>query len=143
MMAAHSVNGNGGSIYNNGGTDKLFDVFISYALEDADLVEGNLAATLEHGATSYRLCLHQRDFPPTTPLADTVSVAVETSTRAVIVLSRSYLANQWVNIRPSFMKAIKDNNTKVSYSYLSILHIFLSINLFINLPIYLTIYVSV
>ena len=78
-------------------------------------MEGSLAANLEHGATSYRLCLHQRDFPPTTPLADTVSVAVETSTRAVIVLSRAYLATQWVNIRPSFMKAIKDNNTKVVF----------------------------
>eukprot|EP00088_Acartia_fossae_P035963 TRINITY_DN3712_c0_g1_i16.p1 TRINITY_DN3712_c0_g1~~TRINITY_DN3712_c0_g1_i16.p1 ORF type:complete len:439 (-),score=108.69 TRINITY_DN3712_c0_g1_i16:731-1984(-) len=99
------------SVYN----EKLFDVFISYALEDADLVEANLAANLEHGATSYRLCLHQRDFPPTTPLADTVSVAVETSTRAVIALSRSYLLNQWPNIRPSFMKAIKDNNTKVIF----------------------------
>ena len=38
------------SVYN----EKLFDVFISYALEDADLVEANLAANLEHGATSYR-----------------------------------------------------------------------------------------
>ncbi|MCP3663620.1 MAG: TIR domain-containing protein [Gammaproteobacteria bacterium] len=104
---------NTGSVYS--GNDKLFDVFISYAPEDGDLVEGSLAANLEHGATSYRLCLHQRDFPPTTPLADTVSVAVETSTRAVIVLSRAYLATQWVSIRPSFMKAIKDNNTKVVF----------------------------
>lgn len=105
---------NAGSVYSTS-NDKLFDVFISYAPEDGDLVEGSLAANLEHGATSYRLCLHQRDFPPTTPLADTVSVAVETSTRAVIVLSRAYLATQWVNIRPSFMKAIKDNNTKVVF----------------------------
>ena len=105
---------NAGSVYSTS-NDKLFDVFISYAPEDGDLVEGSLAVNLEHGATSYRLCLHQRDFPPTTPLADTVSVAVETSTRAVIVLSRAYLATQWVNIRPSFMKAIKDNNTKVVF----------------------------
>ena len=95
--------------------DKLFDVFISYALDDAEFVEQNFAQNLEHGATSYRLCLHQRDFPPTTPLSDTVSVAVESSTRAIVVLSRAYLANQWTNIRAAFMEAIKANNTKVVF----------------------------
>ena len=97
------------------GKDKLFDVFISYAQDDSEFVEQNFAQNLEHGTTSYRLCLHQRDFPPTTPLSDTVSVAVETSTRAVVVLSRNYVDNQWNNIRTAFMEAIRTNNTKVIF----------------------------
>ena len=68
--------------------DKLFDVFISYSIEDRDFVEQSFAPNLEHGTTSDRLCLHQRDFPPTTPVFDTVSVAVESSARALVVLSR-------------------------------------------------------
>ena len=109
---AGSTGAGGSSLY---AKDKLFDVFISYALEDAEWVEANFAPSLEHGATSYRLCLHQRDFPPTTPLADTVSVAVESSTRAVVVLSRAYVSAAWAHIRAAFMEAVRANNTKVVF----------------------------
>jgi len=95
--------------------DKLFDVFISYSVEDRQFVEQSFAPNLEHGTTSYRLCLHQRDFPPTTPVFDTVSVAVESSARAVVVLSRSYLASQWSQIRAPFISTILANNTKVVF----------------------------
>lgn len=95
--------------------DKLFDVFISYSVEDREFVEQSFAPNLEHGTTSYRLCLHQRDFPPTTPVFDTVSVAVESSARALVVLSRSYLASQWSQIRTPFINTILANNTKVVF----------------------------
>jgi hypothetical protein len=74
---------------------KLFDIFISYSLDDRHFVEESLAPALEQGEASYRLCLHQRDFPSSTPLSDSVSVAVESSTRTIIILSRSYLHYQW------------------------------------------------
>ena len=113
MVGRKSGNSEASAIY--GAKDKLFDVFISYAVEDAEFVEQTFAQNLEHGTTSYRLCLHQRDFPPTTPIADTVSVAVETSTKAIVVLSQTYVANQWPAIRQSFMEAIAVNNTKVVF----------------------------
>ena len=100
-------------VYSN--KDKLFDVFISYSQADRDFVEQSFAPNLEHGATSYRLCLHQRDFPPTTPVFDTVSVAVESSARALIVLSRSYLSLEWTKIRTPFISSIMANNTKVVF----------------------------
>ena len=93
--------------------DKLFDVFISYAGEDRGLVEDQLAGSLEHGATSYRLCLHQRDFPPSTPLADSVSVAVETSVKTVLVLSRAYILTQWPLVRPAVMAGVRGRGVKV------------------------------
>lgn len=76
-------------------TAKLFDIFISYSLDDRHFVEESLAPALEQGEASYRLCLHQRDFPSSTPLSDSVSVAVESSSRSIIILSRSYLHYQW------------------------------------------------
>jgi len=96
-----------------GSKDKLFDVFISYSVEDRDFVEQSFAPSLEHGATSYRLCLHQRDFPTSSPVNDTVSVAIESSARALVVLSRDYLAHQWDQIRTPFINSIMNNNSKV------------------------------
>jgi hypothetical protein len=113
QKAANIANGSH-SDYSNG-KEKLFDVFISYALEDRDFVEQTFASNLEHGATAYRLCLHQRDFPPTTPVYDTVAVAVESSARALIVLSRSYLDHQWEQIRLPFLESITANNTKLVF----------------------------
>ena len=101
------------AVYSN--KDKLFDVFISYSVADRDFVEQRFAPNLEHGATSYRLCLHQRDFPASTPVFDTVSVAVESSARALIVLSRSYLSLEWTQIRAPFISSIMNNNTKVVF----------------------------
>jgi hypothetical protein len=104
-----------GSAAGGAAADKLFDVFISYSSEDAAFVEQTFAASLEHGATCYRLCLHQRDFPPSTPLYDSVSVAVESSSRTLIVLSRSYLAAQWPAIRTPFVNSLLSNATKVVF----------------------------
>ena len=84
-------------------------------MADRDFVEQNFAPNLEHGNTSYRLCLHQRDFPASTPVYDTVSVAVESSARALIVLSRSYLSLEWTQIRSPFISSIMANNTKVVF----------------------------
>jgi hypothetical protein len=112
--AGGKAGGGSGDSYPNG-KEKLFDVFISYALEDRDFVEQTFAAHLEHGATSYRLCLHQRDFPPTTPVFDTVAVAVESSARALIVLSRAYMTHQWDQIRLPFLESISANNTKLVF----------------------------
>ena len=84
-------------------------------MADRDFVEQRFAPNLEHGNTSYRLCLHQRDFPATTPVYDTVSVAVESSARALVVLSRAYLSLEWTQIRAPFISSIMNNNTKVVF----------------------------
>jgi len=97
------------------GKEKLFDVFMSYSIEDRDFVEQSFAPSLEHGATSYRLCLHQRDFPATAPVFDTVTVAVESSARVLIFLSRSYVVSQWSQIRVPIINSIKNNNTSVVF----------------------------
>ena len=77
--------GSGNTLY---AQNKLFDIYISYSVKDFDFVDQTLAPTLERGATSYKLCLHQRDFPPNASLYDTVAVATESSSRVLIVLSK-------------------------------------------------------
>ena len=79
---------------------RLFDVFLTYSLEDRALAEDSLAPALEQGpGASYRLCLHQRDFPASTPLHDAVTVASESSSRTLLLLSPSFVATQWPLVR--------------------------------------------
>ena len=54
----------------------------------------------------FRLCLHQRDFNPATPLYDSVTVATESSAKTIIMLSRSYLQTVWPIIGQLFSLAV-------------------------------------
>ena len=60
-------------------------------------MDTTIAPTLEHGATSYKLCLHQRDFPANATVYDTVTVAAESSARVLIILSKVSFKNKLLN----------------------------------------------
>ena len=94
-IVSASENTNSATIHNN----KLFDVYVSYSIRDAEFVDHSLAPTLEHGPTAYRLCLHQRDFPPSASIYDTVSVASESSSKILLVLSKSYIEHEWPQVK--------------------------------------------
>ena len=68
----------------------MLTILIKYfvSCRDSDFVDTTIAPTLEHGATSYKLCLHQRDFPSNATVFDTVTVAAESSARVLIILSK-------------------------------------------------------
>merc|ERR1712080_559810 len=68
--------------------------------------------TLEHGATSYRLCLHQRDFPPSASVYDTVTVATESSSRVLVVVSRAFLASEWPHVKHPLRTALQGRDSK-------------------------------
>ena len=93
--------------------NKLFDVYVSYSSKDSDFVDHTLAPTLEHGSTAYRLCLHQRDFPPSASLYDTVSVATESSARVLVVLSRTYLETEWPHVRIPLRNSLNNRDNKL------------------------------
>jgi len=112
---ASSIGGGSTSLY---GQNRLFDVYVSYSTKDAEFVDHTLAPALEGAAaaeagnvagassTSYKLCLHQRDFPPSASLYDTVAVAVESSARVVLVLTRAYLEAEWPHVRIPLRNAL-------------------------------------
>eukprot|EP00095_Tigriopus_kingsejongensis_P011074 maker-scaffold23_size669530-snap-gene-5.23 protein:Tk11074 transcript:maker-scaffold23_size669530-snap-gene-5.23-mRNA-1 annotation:"hypothetical protein Y032_0054g2483" len=98
------------STYSQG---KLFDIYISYSDQDSDFVNHSLSPTLEQGPTSYKLCLHQRDFPSHASLYDTVSVATESSSRVLIVLSRAYLGTEWARVKIPLRNCLRDNGKAI------------------------------
>ncbi|KAE8573499.1 toll-like receptor 6 [Halyomorpha halys] len=72
--------------------DRIFDAYITYCVKDEGFVTQVLAPGLE---TQFRLCLHYRDFNLTAYVADTVTEAVESSKRTIVVISRNFLVSEW------------------------------------------------
>ena len=72
-----------------------FDIFVSYCHEDTEWVCQQLRPRLENSQTSFRLCLHERDFVAGAAVADNISAAINTSRRMVLLLSRAFLRSHW------------------------------------------------
>ncbi|CAB4056589.1 unnamed protein product [Lepeophtheirus salmonis] len=64
---------------------------------------------IKHGGNNYRLCIHQRDCPSnnSASLQDTVTVAAESSSRILVVLTRSYLKNDWPKVNVPLKNVLK------------------------------------
>ena len=104
-----------GSCISEQGKAKLFDVFLCYCNMDGEFVDHTLAPTLEHGATSYRLCLHQRDFQPNASIYDNVTLASETSSRILVVLSKAFLSSQWMHVKAPLRNSIQGHDNKIVF----------------------------
>ncbi|XP_037083497.1 toll-like receptor Tollo, partial [Pollicipes pollicipes] len=75
--------------------DKLFDAFVSYSAKDETFVLQVLASELEGDAPGFKLCLHHRDFPVRSYVADTIVQAIEASRRTIMVLSDHFIRSEW------------------------------------------------
>lgn len=75
--------------------DKLFDAFVSYSLRDEVFVLEELAPILENGNSSYKLCLHYRDFPEEGLISDTILQAIDSSRRTILILSKNFIKTEW------------------------------------------------
>lgn len=76
--------------------DRLYDAYVIYSAQDENFVTQGLTSVLENDI-GYRLCLHYRDFNPNANgyIADTICEAIDNSKRAVLVLSKNFLYNEW------------------------------------------------
>ncbi|XP_072040940.1 toll-like receptor 2, partial [Amphiura filiformis] len=76
-----------------------YDAFVSYAHEsnrDLNWVLNDFRKNMEEGLEPFRLCIgHARDFVPGTPLLETITEAIHSSRKTVIILSPSYLESEW------------------------------------------------
>ncbi|KAK6171554.1 hypothetical protein SNE40_019718 [Patella caerulea] len=71
-----------------------FDAFISYS-EDARLfVDQTMRLKVEEEA-GLKLCLHNRDFLPSLPIAEGIVTAVKTSRKTVLVMSPDFVKSYW------------------------------------------------
>lgn len=76
--------------------DRLYDAYVIYSLQDDNFVTQGLTNVLENDI-GHRLCLHYRDFNLNANnfIADTICEAIDNSKRAVLVLSKNFLYNEW------------------------------------------------
>jgi Leucine-rich repeat (LRR) protein len=76
--------------------DRLYDAYFIYSLQDEHFVNQVLTSALENDI-GFRLCLHYRDFNLNVNnyIADTIVEAIDNSKRAVLILSKNFLYNEW------------------------------------------------
>ncbi|XP_070187420.1 toll-like receptor 2 isoform X1 [Littorina saxatilis] len=71
-----------------------YDVFVSYAEEDAVWVQEELLPVLE-GEWGLTLCVHHRDFRPGKHIVDNISDCVSDSERVILVFSPHFARSEW------------------------------------------------
>lgn len=93
----------------------LFDVFVSFSQHDYRWVADKLVDQLENRPNPYKLCIHMRDFPVGTPIADSVSWAIHNSRCTLLVLTRDFLASEWCRheFRAAHERLLRDPRGKL------------------------------
>lgn len=75
-----------------------YDAFISYNSSDEQWVMDQLLPNLEGNGSSFKLCLHHRDFEPGRYILDNVVSAVYSSRKTICVVSRNFLRSEWCSL---------------------------------------------
>ncbi|CAL8304028.1 unnamed protein product [Lota lota] len=75
-----------------------YDAFISYNFYDEHWVLEQLLPNLEGNGSSFKLCLHHRDFEPGRNIVDNIVSAVYGSRKTVCVVSRNFLQSEWCSL---------------------------------------------
>ncbi|XP_061111897.1 toll-like receptor 21 [Conger conger] len=75
-----------------------YDAFVSYNSADEEWVLEQLLPNLEERGSSFRLCLHHRDFEPGRDIVDNIVAAVYGSRKTVCVVSQHYLNSEWCSL---------------------------------------------
>lgn len=75
-----------------------YDAFISYNSYDETWVMDQLLPNLEGKGSSFKLCLHHRDFEPGRYILDNIVSAVYNSRKTVCVVSRNFLRSEWCSV---------------------------------------------
>jgi Leucine-rich repeat (LRR) protein len=86
--------------------DRLYDAYMVYSIKDEDFISTVITSDLEQ--SGYSMCLHYRDIHlmgGSSYLADSVLSASDASRRIIIVLSLSFLQNEWA--RPEFRTSLQ------------------------------------
>ncbi len=106
--------------------DRLFDAYMVYSLKDEEFVSQVISASLER--LGYSLCLHYRDMHVMSPayLTDSLLGASDASKRIILVLSLSFLQNEWE--RPVFKTALQTCLERNGYGGRKIISILTSNN---------------
>ena len=83
----------------DGEHDRLYDAFVGYSSKEEDFVQQVIVPQLEIEEPSLKLCLQHRDLPNTSSIADTFPGVSQLCAKHVLVVSRSYLETEWIQIK--------------------------------------------
>ncbi|XP_035527537.1 toll-like receptor 21 [Morone saxatilis] len=75
-----------------------YDAFISYNSADEQWVMDQLLPNLEGHGSSFKLCLHHRDFELGRDIVDNIVSAVYGSRKTICVVSRNFLRSEWCSL---------------------------------------------
>ncbi|XP_032374518.1 toll-like receptor 21 [Etheostoma spectabile] len=75
-----------------------YDAFISYNSSDEKWVMEELVPNLEGNESSFKLCLHHRDFELGRNIVDNIVSAVYSSRKTICVVSRNFLRSEWCSL---------------------------------------------
>ncbi|KAM4735225.1 toll-like receptor 21 [Anableps anableps] len=75
-----------------------YDAFISYNFSDEEWVMNQLLPNLEGNGSSFKLCLHHRDFELGRNIVDNIVTAVYSSRKTVCVVSKNFLRSEWCSL---------------------------------------------
>ncbi|XP_078108637.1 toll-like receptor 21 [Sander vitreus] len=75
-----------------------YDAFISYNSSDEKWVMEELVPNLEGNESSFKLCLHHRDFELGRDIVDNIVSAVYSSRKTICVVSRNFLRSEWCSL---------------------------------------------
>lgn len=79
--------------------DCIYDAFVSYSIQDEEYIQQIFVPNLNcHYQQQYRLCLQHRDLTPGSSLSDQWPALQSLCSKVIMVLSRSFLTNQWEQI---------------------------------------------
>nr|XP_054768708.1 toll-like receptor Tollo [Lytechinus pictus] len=92
-----------------------YDAYIAYSDEDIEYVLKNIIPILEEDVNlPYKLCIRHRDFPPGECIATTIVTSLEASRRSIIVISRSFLQDEWrlLEFKTAHQRVLQDKRNK-------------------------------
>ncbi len=75
--------------------DKCYDAFIAYSREDIAFVMDELLKPLESTNPPFKICMKDRDFDAYGWTSNNVISAIRNSKRTIIVLSQSFIDDEW------------------------------------------------
>ena len=108
----------------------LFDAFVSYSSADEDWVLNELVQKLESQTegtkSSFKLCVHERDFQIGLPIADNIVLCLHQSNTCILVLTEIFPKSFWCNFEAhvAYQMFIDQGrlNNLVSHAILSFSH---------------------
>lgn len=75
-----------------------YDAFISYNYHDESWILDELLPNLEGNGSSFKLCLHHRDFELGRNIVDNIVSAVYNSRKTICMVSQNFLQSEWCSL---------------------------------------------